>query len=815
MAGSKKRIVEKIIGLLLRLPRLFSLSEWSARLLRLPNVKGAETKPGLVLIQIDGLSKNQLSQAFADNKMPFLKGLLENNFYRLHTHYPGMPTSTTSVQGELFYGVKQIVPGFAFLDRASGKVFRMYDSEAVLEIERRLSQQGQGLLEGGSSYSNIFRGGAKESHFCVTSLGWSQLWRDVNPVNSVILALTHLPSMARIFVLMVLEFILGIFDFVRGILKEENFIKEIQFIGVRALICILLRDLASMGAKIDIARGLPIVHLNLIGYDEVAHNRGPSSKAASWSLKGIDRAIAKIYRDALHSQRRSYDVWIYSDHGQEDAVSYAMKYKRNIQETVADVLKEFDASFELLHIDKHAERLQRVSFLGFSFTKKYTGSAHSNQDNSTVKKLVVTAFGPKGDIYLPRKMDVEEMHRFARELVNKAKIPVVMLPEEQGKVRVWTDEGEFTLPKDANKILGEGRPHLARVTEDLINLCRHPDAGDLIIMGFKPGHKTMTFPMEHGSHAGPGLEETNGFALLPVDVVPRKREQTYLTPMDLRYAALRFLKRPLLKDIEQHYVTLPAEKTKAASVAIRIMTYNVHSCTGTDGKISPERIARAIGRHEPDIVALQELDMGRKRTGEADQPHLIAKELDMDYHFHPCVVIGQEQYGIAVLSRFPMELIRAGRLPGNTKNPLTEPRGVIWSIVDIAGTKINIFNTHLGLFPGERLLQTKALLGPEWLAHSERRGPAILCGDFNAFPFSKVYRNFKGVLRDAQKELDDHSPKATFFSHYPIARIDHIFVSPEFEVFHAEVSRTDLDKIASDHLPLIIDLRIKNLSLGS
>jgi len=806
---SKKALGERIINFFLGIPRLFSLSEWSARLLPLPRIKGAETKPGLVMIQIDGLSRAKIEKALANNKMPFLKRLLENNFYKLHTHYPGMPSSTPSVQGELFYGVKQIVPGFAFLDRKSGKVFRMYESEAVLEIERRLALKGEGLLEGGSSYSNIFRGGAQESHFCVTSLGWDQLWRDVNPFKSFILALTHIPSMARVFVFMALEFAMGIFDFLRGLFSDESFIKEFQFIYVRALICILLRDLASMGAKIDIARGLPIVHLNLIGYDEVAHNRGPASPAAFWSLKGIDRAIAKIYRDALHSPHRSYDIWIYSDHGQEDSVSYAVKYKKSVEDAVAEVLKGFEATFDLEHTDKNVERLQRVSFLGLSFKKKNNGAAKDDKAGSPDKKLVVTAFGPKGDIYLPRRMHKEELHRFARELVNKANIPVVMVPEEPGKVRAWTEEGEFTLPRDAKKILGEGHPNLARLTEDLINLCHHHDAGDLIFMGSRPGHRPMTFPVEHGSHAGPGLEETSGFALLPGDVVLRKREEAYLTPLDLRFAALRFLKRPLPKEPEQAAEILIPEKLKAVPDTLRVMTYNVHSCVGTDGKISPERIARAIGRHEPDIVALQELDLGRKRTGQVDQTHLIAKELEMAYHFHPLVVVGQEQYGIALLSRYPMELIRAGRLPGNAKNPRTEPRGVIWAVINVAGTKVNFFNTHLGIFPRERIRHINVLLGPEWLCHPDRLGPVILCGDLNSFPFSRLYGSIKKVLRDAQKELDDHRPKATFFSRYPVARIDHVFVSPEFEVARVEVSRTDLDKIASDHLPLIVDLKLK------
>ncbi len=806
----RKPIVRKTKNLFLNLPRLLSLSEWSARLLRLPRVEGAETEPGLVFIQIDGFSGVQLKEAIAHKEMPFLKGLLQKEYYRLYPHYPGLPSSTPSVQGELFYGIKQVVPAFAFLDRESNKIFRMYDSEAVLEVERRLARQGQGLLEGGSSYSNIYSGGAQESHFCATSLGWAKIWKDVNLINFFILVLTHLPSVVRMFALTAWEVVLGIVDFGRGVLKGESFKKELKFVYLRALICVLLRELVALGAKIDIARGLPIIHLNLLGYDELAHNHGPSSPSAHWSLQGIDRAIEKIYRKALHSPRRSYDVWIYSDHGQEDTVSYAMKYNRSVQEAVAEIFKEFDATADFLPLDKNGEQLQRARFLGLSFIERIFSDTSIAEDNSLDKKLVVTAIGPTGNIYLPRKMSKEEMHRFARKLVDKAKIPVLMLPEEYNQVRVWTEEGEFTLPQDAKKIFGDGHPFLTQVTEDLIRVCHHPNAGDFTFMGFRPGQKPMTFPIENGSHAGPGPEETNGFALLPIDIIPKQREQAYLTPTDLRIAALRFLKRPLPQELKQYSEILIPEKIKVIPDTIRIMTYNVHSCVGMDGKVSPERIARVIGRHEPDIVALQELDMGRKRTWEVDQPHLIAKELEMVYHFHPSVVIDEERYGNAVLSRYPMELIRAGRLPSIIKKPAVEPRGAIWTVINIAGIKINFFNTHLGLFPSERIYQAKVLLGAEWVTHPACQGPIILCGDFNALPTSQLCRNIKKVFRDAQEELDNHSPIATWFSHYPVGRIDHIFVSPEIEVTHVEVSMTDLDKIASDHLPLIVDIKFGN-----
>ncbi|MBN1869858.1 MAG: glycosyltransferase [Candidatus Omnitrophica bacterium] len=807
--SSEKPIRKKTKGLFLILPRLLSLSEWSARLLRLPRIEGAETEPGLVLIQIDGFSWQQLNKAFAEKKMPFLKGLFQKEYYQLYPHYSGLPSSTPSVQGELFYGIKQIVPAFAFLDREKGKIFRMYDSKAVLEIERRLAKQGQGLLEGGSSYSNIYLGGAQESHFCATSLGWRNIWKEANPVNFVILAFTHLPSVVRMFVLTLWEIILGIVDFGRGILKGENFQKEFKFISLRALICVLLRELVTLGVKIDIARGLPVIHLNLLGYDENAHHGGPSSRSAHWALKGIDRAIEKIYRKAVHSPRRSYDVWIYSDHGQEDAVSYVTQYGKTVEEAVAEVFKELDATVEFFpFLNKTGVQLQRARLLGLPLIEKDFNNTNADHEGPPEKKIVVTAIGPTGNIYLPREMSKVDKHQFAKALVDKAKIPVVMLPKEQGQVRVWTEEGEFNLPQDAKKILGEGHPFLTQVTEDLIHICHHPNAGEFTFMGFKPGLKPMTFPLENGSHAGPGPEETNGFALLPIDIIPRQRGKAYVTPTDLRFASLRFLKRPMPQELKLYSEILMHEKSKVDSDTIRIMTYNVHSCIGMDGKISPQRIARVIGRHNPDIVALQELDKGRKRTGKEDQPHLIAKELEMIYHFHPSVVDDEERYGTAVLSRYPMELIRAGRLPGNIKKPTMEPRGAIWAAIHIAGTNINVINTHLGLSPRERNSQIKVLLGPEWVLHPACQGPVILCGDFNALPNSQLCRHIKKMFRDAQEKLDNHNPKATWFSYYPIGRIDHIFVGPEIEVTHVEVSRTDLDKLASDHLPLIVDVKL-------
>jgi endonuclease/exonuclease/phosphatase family metal-dependent hydrolase/glycosyltransferase involved in cell wall biosynthesis len=807
----KEPLQKKERGLFLKIPQLLSLREWSAKVLRLPRIEKVETEPGLVLIQIDGLSQSQLKSACAHKKMPFVHGLFKKQYYHVHPHYSGLPSSTPAVQGELFYGVKQMVPAFAFFDREKAKIFRMYDSDAVMEIERRLKEEGTGLLEGGSSYSNIYTGGAKEAHFCATSLGWGQIGRDIGPLKFILFIATRIPSALRIFVLTVFEMMLGIVDFWRGVFKGENLQKEITFFYLRVLICILLRDLVTLGVKMDIVRGLPIIHVNLLGYDELSHNSGPSSRLAHWALHGIDRAIENIYHNAVHASRRRYDVWIYSDHGQEEAVSYVKKYNCTVQKAVAEVFKEFDATAVSVPFDETGEQLQRARLYAHPAIRKTCVNVHDYQDELAVKKLVVTAIGPTGNIYVPQKMNRDELGQFARALVDKAHIPVVMVPELNGTVRVWNKKGEYELPQDAETILGDKHPFLHQVTEDLIGVCHHANAGDITFIGFSPGNETITFPFENGAHAGPGPEETNGFALLPIDIMPKQTEATernYITPTDLRIAALRFLKRPVSLPAKSRTrdkkARVPIKETKT----IRIMTYNVHSCVGRDGKLSPERIARVIRRHEPDIVALQELDMGRKRTSGADQPHLIAKELEMMYHFYPSIVVDSECYGNAVLSRYPMELVRAGRLPSIIKSRIVESRGVIWTIVDIEGTPLQVINTHLGYLPHEGNVQIKALLGPEWVGHPACKGAVVLCGDFNALPRSRVCSSIKKVFRDAQEGSEQYGVKESYFRRFPMGRIDHVFVSPHIEVAHVEVSRTDLDTIASDHFPLIVDITL-------
>lgn len=236
------------------------------------------------------------------------------------------------------------------------------------------------------------------------------------------------------------------------------------------------------------------------------------------------------------------------------------------------------------------------------------------------------------------------------------------------------------------------------------------------------------------------------------------------------------------------------------------MTYNVHRCIGDDGVLSPGRVADVIARWEPDVVALQELDVGHARTGRADQPGLIARRLGMGYYFHPAIRSEDEHYGDAILSRYPMRLVRAGPLPTVPGRPGLERRGALWAAVSCAGREVQVLNTHLGLGPAERFAQVEALLGPEWLGDPACGAPRVFCGDFNAWPLSTVYRRVTRVLRDAQSHRTHGWPRNTFPSRWPLLRIDHVFLSRDWSVRAVRVPRTRLTRIASDHLPVVVEV---------
>lgn len=246
----------------------------------------------------------------------------------------------------------------------------------------------------------------------------------------------------------------------------------------------------------------------------------------------------------------------------------------------------------------------------------------------------------------------------------------------------------------------------------------------------------------------------------------------------------------------------PSTKTPA-SRPLKLLTYNVHSCIGTDRRLVPERIAEVIAAAKPDIIGLQELDVGRRRTGGIDQAHAIAAILEMQHHFHAALNVEEERYGDAILTALPAELVKAGSLPS-----VGEQRGALWIEVEVGEKRLQVFNTHFGLRRIDRMRQAEVLLGPEWLGNDRCAGePVVLLGDFNSITSSPPYKRLAGSLQDVRTRISTQLGP-TYPSRFPLLRIDHVFVSSDIDVVDASVLSTPLAKLASDHLPLMATIEI-------
>jgi endonuclease/exonuclease/phosphatase family metal-dependent hydrolase len=810
--------------------RLFSSAHWSARLLGLSHHDEADS-PGLLLIQIDGLSRAEFERALAAGRMPHTRRLIDHDGFRLHDFYSGLPSTTPAVQGELFYGRKACVPAFVYFDRRRRELVKMLSSETAERIEQSLqnadpqhddasyevtapSAEGRladGLLAGGSAYSNIYTGGAAEPHFCAASSGLNDVFTRGNPISLLLALGWNFSGVARIVFRLLLQTGASIFDLVRAAFGKLDFKREREFIPSRLGVGVVLEELMTMSAAIDLARGLPVVQLNYLAYDERGHLRGPGGPFAHRQLRRIDRQIGRLVAAAHRSNARGYEVWVYADHGQEATVPYDDVAGR----TLVDAVKQtFALKADPQALDPASARLRKLGYLrrrrraATPPTTEIDDGAGDEAKDSTI----VAAIGPVGHIYLPATISEDAIERACRDLVERRHVPVALRRGGDGRIAFWTSDGKFQWPGDSERIVGVEHPFGRPIRDDLIRLCEHPDVGDVVILGWRDGLPPISFVRELGAHAGLAPRETRAFALLPSDVrIVRETagggaEGTrgdYLRPDDLRRTALRYLGRNAEAE------AAPGEGSGAerlCSETLRVVTYNVHCCVGLDGRLSVPRIANVLGRIDADVVALQELDVNRSRSGRCDQARELARLLGMkQVLFHPAISNTDEHYGDAILSRRPIRLMHAGGLPGRTYGSHLEPRGAIRARIEFAGLAVDLVNTHLGLSPEERAAQVEALLGSDWTRRSDQEGATILLGDFNARPDSPVYRRLTAEFQDCQTAIPGRRPERTWFGPWPLARIDHVFYRGPLAVRSVRVIRNLRTTVASDHLPLVVD----------
>jgi endonuclease/exonuclease/phosphatase family metal-dependent hydrolase len=231
---------------------------------------------------------------------------------------------------------------------------------------------------------------------------------------------------------------------------------------------------------------------------------------------------------------------------------------------------------------------------------------------------------------------------------------------------------------------------------------------------------------------------------------------------------------------------------------LRVATYNVHACIARDGK-GVARIAEVLAAMECDVVALQEIDVGRLRTGAFHQAEEIARRLGFATAFGAAWDRGASgSYGNAVISRFPIVESRARALP-ESKGLRCEPRTVVEARVATPAGAVDVWCTHLGVRRHERELQGRALV--ETVAARAGDEPLVVLGDLNTGADGSLVRALRAHLADARRDLSRRT--ATYPARWPILALDHIFVGAPLTVRESQTFRGSVAATASDHLPFM------------
>jgi endonuclease/exonuclease/phosphatase family metal-dependent hydrolase len=233
---------------------------------------------------------------------------------------------------------------------------------------------------------------------------------------------------------------------------------------------------------------------------------------------------------------------------------------------------------------------------------------------------------------------------------------------------------------------------------------------------------------------------------------------------------------------------------------VRIATYNIHRCRGIDRRTSPVRIAEVLRDIHADVIALQEvIGAGPAGAGQAEE---IGAALGMGWVMTTVRQLRRHLFGNVVLSRFPIAHHSHYDLSWRT----CEPRACQRADLDLGqGRVLHVYNVHLGTAVLERRYQAPRLAS---YVHDHRvHGPKVILGDFNEWMRGLATRTLNSLFHS----VDIHAHlqrRRTYPGIFPVLHLDHIYYEGDVDVRSVELPRTRKALIASDHLPLVANLRI-------
>lgn len=541
----------------------------------------AAREPGVLIVQIDGLGQEVLHQAITAGAVPTISRWLRTGTHRLRGWDTGAPATTPAGQAVLLHGDTHHVPGFRWYEKPTGKLMVANRSRDAAEIERRLSD-GRGLLaDGGVSVANLFSGDAPVRLLTMSDPRLSV--KERRQVGDFAASWSGLP---RAVVLMVGEMITELQQGRRQ--RRRNVQPRVgrlsEFVVLRAVTTVLLRNLAVSLLADHLVGGAPVLFVDFVDYDEVAHHAGPSRPEAIRTLDGIDRVL-RLLEELTQAVNRDYELVVVSDHGQALGPTFRQQAGCSLEELVHELAgADGLAAPRTGAADDHpVERWGPANLLLTGAARRSRGGgaarrllrSRTTQDDAgasvtfgpgrhepprTPGRPVVASGGSLAHIYLPqvegRATDeqIRAVHpRLLDGLRSHPQIGVVLVRGADGGLRVLGRSGWREITAEGC-VGGDGDDPLAAygpgAAAALAQLDTRAHVGDLVALGrYDPElGETTAFEELVGSHGGLGGGQENAVLITPASwLVPGQPSEQLDGPSVHRLLLARLIELGLRK----------------------------------------------------------------------------------------------------------------------------------------------------------------------------------------------------------------------------------------------------------------------------
>lgn len=307
--------------------------------------------PGLIMLEIDGLSINTLKKAIDRGMMPNIEKWICNHTHTLKGWETDLSSQTGASQAGILHGNNEDIVAYRWVEKendnrivVSGKL-----SDAP-KIESRISN-GKGLLVNGISVANMFSGDSK-----IPTLTSSKLDGLANIYNKTLDAVfLDAYNFQRLFLLFLWDIILELKSQLIHKIKNirPRLRRTIVYAAVRAGANVVLREVTTDVLTSEILTGdIDSAYATFMGYDEIAHHSGVEDEDVWSALKKIDSQFSKL-TSAIEMSDRDYKVVVLSDHGQSKGATFKQRYGitlgNYVRSLLPDDLKIFKTEYNIDH----------------------------------------------------------------------------------------------------------------------------------------------------------------------------------------------------------------------------------------------------------------------------------------------------------------------------------------------------------------------------------------------------------------------------------------------------------------------------------